>query len=62
MGTAANPMASSNLTRFHPAPAAKASGTPLQRWNTYVNHQVKVTQSKRRLPKTQQQWEQERRG
>jgi 7,8-dihydro-6-hydroxymethylpterin-pyrophosphokinase len=62
MGTDANPMAVSQLHRFRPRYAAKAAGTPQQRYQNSVVVQFQSTAKKRRLPKTQQQLEQERRA
>lgn len=60
MGTAANPMATSQLHRFHPRHAAKAAGTPQRRYQQAVVNQFQATATKRRLPKTQKQLDAER--
>jgi hypothetical protein len=44
---------SSNLTRFHPRPAAIAAGTPLGQHQQAVRRVQQAIDSRKRLPRTQ---------
>jgi hypothetical protein len=47
------PPTSSNLVRFQPKVASKASGTPLKRWQNQMAEAQSIQTQQRRLPLTQ---------